>query len=120
MVLSVSASQTVNLSFAERPACLPVSTTSNTSFDSRPSPRFTASSLSGAAVRFQGMAATVAKPWFSRPSDGTREDQVSSHDNVTEKTSHAGQETRKVGKGAWRGGVCGDGGMQWVGERKKK
>src|SRR3546814_5279596 len=35
MVLSVSASQTVNLSFAERPVCLPVSTTSGPSFDSR-------------------------------------------------------------------------------------
>src|SRR3546814_9757009 len=57
MVLSVWASRTVNLSCADRPVCLPVSTTSGPSLANMPSPRFPASSTRGAVARFLCIAA---------------------------------------------------------------
>ena len=66
----MSSSLTVNLSFALRPVCLPVRTTSGPSLASRPSPRRTACSTSGAVVRFQKISAPVAMPWASSPRAG--------------------------------------------------
>ena len=60
---SVWSSRTMNLSLAQRPVCLPVRTTSGPSLASRPSPRRTACSTSGAVVRFQKISAPVAMPW---------------------------------------------------------
>src|SRR5437868_5992968 len=62
----------MNLSLAARPVNLPVRTTSGPSLASRPSPRRTACSTSGAVWRFQKISAPVAMSCASRPRFGTR------------------------------------------------
>ena len=59
--------RTMKRSWALRPVCLPVRTTSGPSFASRPSLRCTACSTSGAVVRFQWSSAPVSMPWSLRP-----------------------------------------------------
>ena len=65
ILFSVSASRTINLSFAERPVCAPVLTTSGPFLASVPSPLAKAASTRGAVPRLAKMLAFVEIPCFS-------------------------------------------------------
>ena len=62
MLFSVSASRTIYLSFAERPVCVPVLTTSGPSLANMPSELAKAASTNGAVPRLQNSVASVPKP----------------------------------------------------------